>query len=222
MKTRSVASAGEETPNRGPGIPGGKFMPLAAVCALSIGLAACGGGSGADIGASVEETPPATTNPGLVEYNLGNTPQEVIDQCMAEEDKRMLTQVNNARAAARDCGTERYAEAPALSWHCTLADVAFMHDLDMAENNFFSHTGSDGLSAGDRVTNAGYDWSTVGENIAAGYETVEIVMEGWLASPGHCANIMQARYTEFGSAVYEEPDSDYRFYWTQVFATPAG
>jgi len=90
----------------------------------------------------------------------------------------------------------------------------------MGDHNFFSHTGSDGLSVGDRVTNAGYAWSAVGENIAAGYPAVGTVMTAWLGSPGHCANIMRASYTEFAAASYAVVGSDYPIYWTQVFASP--
>ena len=90
----------------------------------------------------------------------------------------------------------------------------------MGDYNFFSHTGSDGLTVGDRVVNGGYDWSAVGENIAAGQQTIDIVMAAWLDSPGHCANIMDSAYTEFGAASYSVNGSDYPIYWTQVFARP--
>jgi uncharacterized protein YkwD len=90
----------------------------------------------------------------------------------------------------------------------------------MGDYNFFSHTGSDGLTVGDRVRNAGYDWSAVGENIAAGQQTINTVMMVWLESPGHCANIMRPIYTEFGAASYSVYGSDYSIYWTQVFARP--
>jgi len=95
---------------------------------------------------------------------------------MSADDKEMLTQVNNARSQARDCGMVNYTATTALSWNCTLEAVAVEHSRDMGDNNFFSHMGSDGLSVGDRVTNAGYDWSAVGENIAAGQPTIDAVM----------------------------------------------
>ncbi len=139
---------------------------------------------------------------------------------MSEYDKQMLTQVNAARSEPRDCGNDSYPATAALSWHCTLEDVAYAHSRDMGDNNFFSHTGSDGLTVGDRVRNAGYDWSAVGENIAAGQQTIDTVMAAWLDSPGHCANIMGTLYTEFGMASYSVESSDYRIYWTQVFARP--
>jgi uncharacterized protein YkwD len=194
-------------------------------------LAACGGSSGSDVlsgnrqvadAAQAQPTPspPPPESGGNTSYNLGNTSQSVIDQCMSESDKQMLTQVNTVRSQSRNCGSEYYQAAAALSWHCTLEDVAYAHSRDMGDYNFFSHTGSDGLTVGDRVRNAGYDWSAVGENIAAGQQTIETVLAAWLDSPGHCANIMRPLYTEIGMAGYSVDGSDYRIYWTQVFARP--
>lgn len=83
----------------------------------------------------------------------------------------------------------------------------------MADHETMSHVGSDGSSFKDRIEREQYTWSAAGENIAAGYHTVSSVMNGWLASPGHCKNIMSPNFTEFGAA-----ESNY--YWTQVFARP--
>lgn len=152
------------------------------------------------------------------EYNLGATPQTTIDQCMSTSDRVMLTLINNARAVARSCGTTEYAAAPSIDWHCNLEAAAQGHSTSMAENNFFSHTGLDNSSPGDRITAAGYTWRTYGENIAAGYFDEESVMAAWLDSPGHCVNIMNPNYTEVGVAIDENPDSEFRIYWTQDFA----
>jgi uncharacterized protein YkwD len=89
----------------------------------------------------------------------------------------------------------------------------------MASQNFFSHTGSDGLDVSRRVTATGYTWFGIGENIAVGQSSVDEVMQGWLKSPGHCRNIMNDQYREFGVSRVDANDSDYPRYWTQVFAT---
>ena len=65
----------------------------------------------------------------------------------------------------------------------------------MAELEFFSHAGPDGAEIGERVNNRNYRWSAVGENIAAGQNSVDEVVDAWLSSPGHCANIMSAEFT---------------------------
>jgi uncharacterized protein YkwD/outer membrane murein-binding lipoprotein Lpp len=152
------------------------------------------------------------------EYNLGQTPQTTIDQCMSTSDKVMLTLINNARAQSRSCGATDYPAAASISWHCNLELAAQGHSSSMAEHDFFSHTGLDDSSPGDRITAAGYFWRTYGENIAAGYLDEESVMIAWLESPGHCANIMNPYFTEVGVAIDENPLSEYRIYWTQDFA----
>ena len=91
----------------------------------------------------------------------------------------------------------------------------------MAANNYFSHTSLDGRSAGDRITATGYAWRTYGENIAAGYATVDSVMDGWTASPGHCANLMNPAFTEIGLAcVPGGAATTYSNYWTLDLAAP--
>ncbi|HEY9095430.1 MAG TPA: CAP domain-containing protein, partial [Hydrogenophaga sp.] len=127
-----------------------------------------------------------------------------------------LQQVNAARAVARTCGGVLRPAAPALSWSATLQTAANRHSTDMAVNNFFSHTGSDGSSVGTRATEAGYNWRGVGENIAAGYANVSVVMNGWLASTGHCNNLMEASYTEVALACVVQPGTAYGKYWTMV------
>ena len=92
----------------------------------------------------------------------------------------------------------------------------------MANNNFFSHTGSNGQSVGSRATQAGYVWSTVGENIAAGgsLSSVAAVVQAWVNSPGHCENLMRSSFTELGASKYSNNTSTYGVYWTQVFGRP--
>ena len=73
---------------------------------------------------------------------------------------------------------------------------------------------------GDRAELAGYAGSLVGENIAAALPTARKVLEGWLASPGHCANLMNPAYTELGAAYAVDPQSDAAIYWTAMFGAP--
>ncbi|MCG7986912.1 MAG: CAP domain-containing protein [Candidatus Thiodiazotropha lotti] len=151
-------------------------------------------------------------------YNLGSTSQATIDACMDENDKLMLTLVNNARAVSRNCGGTNYSAVEAIAWHCQLETAAQNHSTSMADNDYFSHTGLDDSSPGDRITAAGYIWRAYAENIAAGYNDEEAVMTAWLESPGHCANIMNTSVTEMGAGVAENPSARYRIYWTQDFA----
>lgn len=137
-----------------------------------------------------------------------------------EAGRAILKQVNAARARARTCGSQTFEAVPALRWNGQLAEAALAHSRDMAQQNFFSHGAPDGSQVSDRANRAGYSWSRVGENIAAGQGSVEQAVAGWLASPGHCRNIMRADYTEMGAAYATNPDSAAIVYWTQVFGTP--
>lgn len=132
----------------------------------------------------------------------------------------ILDRVNQARAAGRSCGTTYYGPAPALAWNANLFNAAGAHSTDMAANNYFSHTSLDGRNAGQRITGAGYAWSAYGENIAAGQTSVQSVVDGWLASPGHCANIMNPSYADIGTACVASGTSSYPTYWTMDLARP--
>ena len=132
----------------------------------------------------------------------------------------VLTLTNQARARARVCGWQLFPPAPPLSLAPALTRAARTHSRDMAAHDFFSHTGSDGSSPGERVTRAGYRWSMVGENIASGVRTPRAVVAGWLASPHHCANIMTAGYRQMGVAFAVNRASARVISWTEDFGTP--
>jgi uncharacterized protein YkwD len=132
----------------------------------------------------------------------------------------MLAAVNAARATQQDCGGTIMPPVPALTWDGQLEQAAYTHSNDMANYNFFSHTGSDGSSVSTRVTAQGYTWSSVGENIAAGQKDVDEVMTSWINSPGHCLNIMSANFTQMGASFVTNSSTQYGIYWTQVFAKP--
>ena len=137
---------------------------------------------------------------------------------VSAEQQSMLDSVNAFRAGTRDCGSRGvFSPAPPLAWNCKLESAASAHSADMANNNFFSHTGSNGSDLGDRATAAGYAWNALGENIAAGYSSVGSVLQGWIDSDGHCANLMNASFDELGAARQYNAASSYGTYWTQVF-----
>ena len=79
-----------------------------------------------------------------------------------------------------------------------LVEASRCHSLDMAENNYFSHIGLNGSSPWDRFAEAGYTGGGVGENIASGQTSASGVVNGWMNSDGHCANIMSSFATETG------------------------
>ena len=90
----------------------------------------------------------------------------------------------------------------------------------MAQGDFFRH------STPAQTEAEGYAWQAWGENIAVGQQTPDAVVNGWINSPGHRANMLSANFRDIGIGhVYLEEDGGslrYKHYWTQVFATEQG
>jgi uncharacterized protein YkwD len=120
-------------------------------------------------------------------------------------EQQVLALANTERARA-GCGPLRLDAA--------LREAAQAHSQDMADNDYFSHTGSDGSSPWDRAAEAGYS-DPSGENIAAGYQTPEDVMAAWMASAGHRANILNCDSREMGLGYVA--NSSRGPLWTQLF-----
>ncbi|HUN25111.1 MAG TPA: CAP domain-containing protein [Steroidobacteraceae bacterium] len=133
---------------------------------------------------------------------------------------RALELVNAVRAAGARCGGHRFEPAPPLALSTTLSNVALAHAEDMARNDYFEHVDLAGETPADRVRAVGYAESLVGENIAYGPDTLDEVVEGWLASPGHCANIMDPRFAQMGIGYAAGRGSRPGLYWDQLFAAP--
>ena len=137
----------------------------------------------------------------------------------AAEGQKLLVELNSARTQPRKCGSQAFAATTPLGWNALLATAAETHSRAMANGNFFDHKDRDGRTPGDRAELAGYNFQQIGENIAAGQDTVRKVVDGWLASPGHCANLMNPQFRELGAAYAVDPKSDAGIYWTAMFGT---
>jgi uncharacterized protein YkwD len=149
-----------------------------------------------------------------VDGSVGPQTQAVLNQvcpAAASLEQQVVDRVNVERAAAG---------CQPLTVDARLAQAATSHSSDMATNNYFSHTGLDGSTFDSRIAATGYQFQMVGENIAAGAATAEAVMELWLNSPSHRANILNCGYTQIGVGHAYSASSDYGHYWIQVFATP--
>ncbi len=138
------------------------------------------------------------------------------DAGMAAVEVEVLELVNLRRSEGANCGGESFGPAASLTMNGALRCAARAHSLDMFERGFFDHTNPDGEGPGARIDKTEYQYSTWGENIAAGYPTAEAVMNGWMESPGHCSNIMNPNFTEIGVGYHDSA------HWTQVFGRPAG
>ncbi|MFJ8667511.1 sigma-70 family RNA polymerase sigma factor [Streptomyces sp. NPDC093600] len=123
----------------------------------------------------------------------------------ADPTAQQVIDLANSERAQAGCGP--------LTANPLLDEAARRHSEDMAARDFFDHTNPDGDGPGERVTAAGYRWTTYGENIAKGQRTPAQVMESWMNSPGHRANILNCSFEEIGIGLHDSGGP----YWTQVF-----
>jgi Ca2+-binding RTX toxin-like protein len=110
-----------------------------------------------------------------------------------------------------------------LTANLELNAAAQGHSEDMANQDYFSHTGSDGSSVQERAQRVGYEAGLILDNIAVGNGTPKGTVDQWIDSPGHLAQLVNPNFTELGVGyAYLENDtgnSNWGHYWTQVFGT---
>lgn len=137
------------------------------------------------------------------------TRASVSDSVHAPVQRQVLALVNENR---------RRGGCDDLTPDRRLIVAANRHAADMARRGYFAHSSPNGDGAGDRVADAGYDWSRYGENIARGQTSAYEVVDGWMHSPEHRANIMDCRLHQMGIGLAFAGDGEP--YWVQDFATP--
>ena len=186
------------------------FQRLTSILAVCVVLAACG------VSAPIEPMPdgaPAPVEPVPDDAPAPSDPAP-SDPLPTTVAAQLLAQVNAARVDGQVCGDlGAFAPTHPLALEARLTAAAQDHSEDMHARQKMSHTGSDGSNPGERIARTGYVFASWGENVAAGYASVDAVMAGWLGSDGHCANLMNPGFTEFGAGESGR-------YWTQVFARP--
>lgn len=122
---------------------------------------------------------------------------------------RMLMRVNQERERE---GLQR------LTWCPSLERAATGHSVDMADRQYFEHTTPDGLEVWDRAQAEGYEYQSIGENIAVGQSDVQQVMDDWMDSPGHRKNLLDPDFEHFGLGIHTGLyDGRLAIYWTQNF-----
>lgn len=132
-----------------------------------------------------------------------STPEAPSGRQRLEDEVVSLT---NAERSSHGCETPLRIEE-------RLRTAARLHSDDMARRDYMDHTSPEGVGPAQRAEDAGYSaWS--GENIAMGYPTAEAVVEGWMSSEGHRANILNCDFRAVGVGA---ADSDRGVYWTQMF-----
>ncbi|MEU9128471.1 sigma-70 family RNA polymerase sigma factor [Kitasatospora sp. NPDC048540] len=127
----------------------------------------------------------------------------------ADTVQQVIDLVNAERAKA-GCGPVKASTK--------LQEAAQKHSDDMAARGFFDHTNPDGAGPQQRIDATGYKWNTWGENIARGQRDAAAVMDAWMHSEGHRANILNCAFTELGVGVHTGTGGPW---WTQDFGKPA-
>jgi uncharacterized protein YkwD len=178
-----------------------------AVLLLTGVLSACTADPG-----DLDEQPPDGSTPPLSDCDAtAGWPQQ-----WRALERQVLDLVNQQRSQGADCDSEGVFEpTEPLAQNDLLDCVARAHALDMHQRDYFDHTNPDGEQPWDRMEDAGYQYAQAGENIASGSSTADAVMEQWMTSPEHCANIMSPGFVHIGIGY----QGDGRM-WTQVFGAP--
>lgn len=158
---------------------------------------------------STNTTQPATstkpnTKPAQPTQNSGQT------STISEEASEVIRLVNVERS--------KNGLAP-LKANAELSKVATVKAQDMIDKNYFDHTSPTYGSPFDMMKKFGINYTAAGENIAYGQKTPAEVMNGWMNSSGHRANILNSNFTEIGVGVAK--DKNGTPYWVQMFITPA-
>jgi uncharacterized protein YkwD len=103
-----------------------------------------------------------------------------------------------------------------LRLNTALTEAAKAHSHDLAKWDRISHYGSDGSNPWDRVKRAGYHAKVAAENVGTGQASLEEVIKGWQASPGHNKNLLLADVEHMGIALVQDPRTEFKTFWTLV------
>ncbi len=152
-----------------------------------------------------------TTKTSTAQRSATPTASTVCPSFNQAFEARVLELINQERAKLA---------LPALNAQSQLAAAARAHSAEMGCNNYFSHTGLNGSTVAGRIAQQGYTWSWVGENIAGGSNTPEAVVQQWMNSAPHKANILSPNFTDIGVGYAYASTSTYKHYWTLDFANP--
>lgn len=145
---------------------------------------------------------PQVSNPNLIYPGQVLTIPQVNASVSAYESE-VIRLVNEARAQNG---------LPALKANWELSRVARYKSQDMVDNRYFSHTSPTYGTPFQMIKSFGISFRTAGENIAYGQRTPQAVVNAWMNSSGHRANILNASYTQIGVGYVANGN-----YWTQMF-----
>jgi uncharacterized protein YkwD len=156
------------------------------------------------------EAAATTAAPNRTPAQATRPPVTAVPAAPAKGEREEVLRLVNVERAKAGCA--------ALTEDGKLRQAADAHSADQATAGKISHVGTDGAELGTRVDRFGYRWRGIGENVAAGYANPAAVMQGWMNSDGHRANILNCGFKNIGVGLATKGRT---IYWTQVFGTPA-
>ena len=185
-----------------------KFLMAALALCIAAGSADAGFGLTAGKGISFG---------GFCKIFALNCGQNVVGTVKPSGSTGTVSSVNSMekQVASLTNSKRKAAGLGSLTLDSQLSKLARMKAEDMAKKGYFSHTSPTYGSAFDMMKKYGVSYRTAGENIAKGQKTPEAVMNGWMNSSGHRANILSSAYTHIG--VGYAKDSKGNTYWVQIF-----
>jgi uncharacterized protein YkwD len=126
--------------------------------------------------------------------------------------EQVLNYLNAFRAQAQTCGQQPFMPAGPLRWEARLEQAAQGHADELAQGDQINHLALNGRTLRERLRGKGYLAFRVGENLAAGQESLDEVLQTWSNSAKHCDNIMQAEFQDVALACARGPGK-YGRYW---------
>jgi uncharacterized protein YkwD len=140
-----------------------------------------------------------------LERVLGPNHVEISAQRVADvpEPDRPATSFESAVVEEMNRQRTTFGLAP-LRINSRLEAAADDRIVDMFDKHYFSHVSPDGIQPWNWVEQRGYDYREFGENLAVGYPSADSVVDGWMHSPGHRANVLNRNFDEVGVAIAPE------------------
>ncbi|MBM7837527.1 uncharacterized protein YkwD [Alkalihalobacillus xiaoxiensis] len=140
----------------------------------------------------------------------GNIPERPV---LSEDAQKKVEQANEQQIFEHTNHIRKHHELNPFEWSEEVSNVAYLHSLDMHDQQFFDHISPGRGNLADRFNEGAVEFKVAGENIALKYVDGVAAVEGWLNSEGHRVNLLHQEYHYLGVGVYDE-------YYTQNFLKP--
>ncbi|MFD9126959.1 sigma-70 family RNA polymerase sigma factor [Kitasatospora sp. NPDC059571] len=208
------------------GVGGAAAVTAAAAALIAVGLPDTAGTTAAaepspvQVRAAVSsELPPSPTPSASPSSSPSPTPSPSVSKTPTPTRPRSASPSNQSlqqQVLALVNAERAKAGCTPVKADSKLQTAAQRQSDDMAARNFFDHTNPDGQGPQARIDAAGYKWSSWGENIAKGQRDAAAVMDSWMNSPGHRANILNCGFTDLGVGIHQGSGGPW---WTQDFGS---